>query len=725
VGSDRPPLLGVAGSWGAAEIELHRRFDELHQLLYRRGGLASSNAAVDEVAKLLLVRLWAARTGAVVTDHRAAFAAALRDPALMARDPAGNAHPVWPLDEPFRLTQPDVLAAADAIATAIVTQASALDATGAGRGIDALGTAFDALLAGRYDHTGGLGTYLTPSGVARMMADVAVSLVTADIPRRADPGPTGTVATPGFGDPYCGTGRFLVALLTALPPDHPLRLAGPFGTDVSASATAKARVNLLLYGVRQPLVWTVRDSVTDSTVDALVGRVPLILTNPPFGERQYDSAEGIARTAAVVPAIENRTRIDPSLAGLARALTLLAPGGVLGIILPDGVLASPPVRALLADPGVEPLAVVSLPPVTFALSGTVARTSALFLRRTGVVRKDALLTPGAQEGRLPDARQRDAGQRDTGQRAARRPGPKRPDPRRVVLARVGHVGYVTRAGRPVPDPAGDELPAVATLVLSSMDTAGGSAAGNRAPTNDPPTNDPLANDPLANDPLANDPLANDPLANDPLALVSESPLVAVVDRDALQTLDPSRLDPAAVAARRALTDAGGVRLGEYLTAVPPRRCRSVTSPFVSVLHIDDLGAVDWHAARGYTPVTPGVLAEPGELIVSLLNPAQLRAAVIPPGEPVQVSAEFGVFRSTVDPYAVLALLYSPAVRAQLRPLGTGTSSSRRRIGPDDVLALVVPKLDPSTLDRLAATVRSAHGKLTAARDTLRAAYDNQ
>jgi hypothetical protein len=42
-----------------------------------------------------------------------------------------------------------------------------------------------------------------------------------------------------------------------------------------------------------------------------------------------------------------------------------------------------------------------------------------------------------------------------------------------------------------------------------------------------------------------------------------------------------------------------------------------------------------------------------------------------------------------------------------------------------VLALVVPKLDPSTLDRLAATVRSAHGKLTAARDTLRAAYDNQ
>jgi predicted RNA methylase len=648
------PLLGVAGSWGAAEIELHRRFDELHQLIYRRGGLASSNAAVDEVAKLLLVRLRAARVGepapTSVDEHRAAFAAALHDPSLMARDPAGGEHPVWPLDEPFRITNPEVLTAADALAATIVAEGRGPEALAARPAFDALGTAFDALLAGRYDHTGGLGTYLTPSGVARMMADVAVPLVATDLSEGHGP---------GFGDPYCGTGRFLVALLAALPPDHPLRVAGPFGADVSASAVAKARVNLLLYGVADPLVWTVRDSVTSSAMDTLAGRVPLILTNPPFGEGQYDSPEGIARTAAVLPAIENRTRLDPSLAGLARALTLLAPGGVLGIVLPDGVLASPAARSLLqgSSADVEPVAVVSLPPVTFALSGTVARTSALFLRRS-LLRRGTLLTPGVQEGALADRR-------------------------RIVLARVDHVGYLTRAGRPVPDPAGDELPTVARLV-------GTSATGD--------------------------------VGDDPLVIVSDAPLVAVADPAVLQTLDPSRLDPAAVAARRSLTDAGGVHLAEYLTAVAPRRCRGVTSPFVSVLHIDDLGTVDWHAARAYAPVTAGVRAEPGELIVSLLNPAQLRAAVVPPGEPMQVSAEFGVFRSKVDPHAVLALLYSPPVRAQLRPLGTGTSSSRRRIAPDDVLALVVPKLEPATLDQLAATVRSAHQQLAAARAALRSAY---
>lgn len=629
-----PPVLGVAGSWGAAEIDLWRRFDELHQLVYRRGGLASSNAALDEVAKLMLIRLWASRTHATVADHRDAFARALRDPRMSARDSAGGLHPIWPLDEPFRLTDPTLLGAADVLVSDVRSAAVA--------GLDPLGTAFDALLAGRYDHTGGLGTYLTPSAVARMMAAIAIPLVTTPL-SLLDGGP-------GFGDPYCGTGRFLVALLAALPDEHPLRLAGPFGADVSASAVAKARLNLMLYGVSNPLVWTVADSVTDATVDPLAGRVPLILTNPPFGERQYDSAEGITAAARVMPALAGRSRIDPSLACLARALSLLAPGGVLGIVLPDGVLGCSPVRALLASGSVTPVAVVSLPPVTFALSGTAARTSALF------VRKAPFLTPSIG---------------------------------RVVLARVDHVGYMTRAGAPAPDPAGNELPAVVALI-------GEAATRERARSAD---------------------------KAGWLEILSESPLVALADANGPATLDPSRLDPVAAAARRSLTDAGGVPLAEYLRAVPPRRCREVTRPFLSVLHIDDLGTVDWHAARSYEPVTPGVLAEPGELIVCLLNPANLRAAVVPAGAAVQVSAEFGVFRSTVDPYAVLALLYHPAVRAQLRPLGTGTSNSRRRIAPLDVLSLVVPKLEPSTLDERAAAVRSAHQNVTAARDRLRAAYD--
>ena len=119
-----------------------------------------------------------------------------------------------------------------------------------------------------------------------------------------------------------------------------------------------------------------------------------------------------------------------------------------------------------------------------------------------------------------------------------------------------------------------------------------------------------------------------------------------------------------------------------------------------MLHVDDLGAVDWHAAHAHTPTTPGWLANPGDVLVSLLNPAKVRAFVVPAGAPLQASAEFGVFRASADPYAVLGLLYSLAVRAQLRPLGTGKSSSRRRIDPGDVLSLVVPKLSADALSDL-------------------------
>ena len=81
-----------------------------------------------------------------------------------------------------------------------------------------------------------------------------------------------------------------------------------------------------------------------------------------------------------------------------------------------------------------------------------------------------------------------------------------------------------------------------------------------------------------------------------------------------------------------------------------------------------------------------------------------------------------VFGTAGDPYAILGLLYTPAVRAQLRPLGTGTSSSRRRIDAEDVLSLMVPKLDPAAPDALARAVREAQQQIGTARAALHTLY---
>jgi hypothetical protein len=151
----------------------------------------------------------------------------------------------------------------------------------------------------------------------------------------------------------------------------------------------------------------------------------------------------------------------------------------------------------------------------------------------------------------------------------------------------------------------------------------------------------------------------------------------------------------------------------------PQRARE-RGPFISILHVSELSAVSWHAAAGYRPTTPGRVAKANELIVSLINPSRLRATVIPEDfSSLLCSAEFGVFRTFRDPYEVLVILHHPDVRAQLAPLGRGTSSSRRRIVEKDVLDLLVPMIEPSRLRASAQVLRTALAEMRSA--SLRAA----
>ena len=186
-----------------------------------------------------------------------------------------------------------------------------------------------------------------------------------------------------------------------------------------------------------------------------------------------------------------------------------------------------------------------------------------------------------------------------------------------------------------------------------------------------------------------------------------SPLVADCDQAALTSLDASSVDLSALDARNELLRRGGGSFGEILAVSRARRVRlTAEMPFVLVLHLDEMGAVKWHEAEVNLPSTPGKLAKSGDLIVSLLNPAKFRATVIPDRYPeVQISAEFGIFASKVDPYAALALLQHPLVRAQLAPMGRGTSSSRRRVDADELLGLACPPHDETWEHRTGRTVR--------------------
>jgi SAM-dependent methyltransferase len=610
---------------------------------------------VEELTKLLLLRIAAHRhpelrvRGELLVDLidptavramsdpqplKDAFAVVNALPDLGGRIPGGGVQAVWPADEPLRINRCDVLAEALALLDAIPL--------GVGSTIDGVGTAFDVFLRGKYEHAGGLGTYLTPNAVVRAMSRIGFDLI--------DPLKGHEGEEPVMGDPCCGSGRFLAGLLeeararSGVHDTSRLR-DSIFGADLSAASVAMARVNLLAYGMSHPEVFTVHDSIVDSALDRLRGRLRLILTNPPFGDGKYDSVEGIARTSGVLPTVTAKRRIDPALAFVARCIDLLQPGGVAGIVLPDGVADGPHLRDLLlgdlrlVDP-VRLEGVVSLPSATFAPAGTMAKTSVVFLRKGGEVRRR----------------------------------------RAIFLARADHVGFVMRNALVAEDPAGDDLPRIAGAVGSLL-------AGRPVPK-------------------------------------SAADQVLSVQVESLTSVDASSLDRGALAARDVLSGQGGKPFDTVLRVVKKQRVgRQGQVPFVSVLHVDELGNVDWLQASEYSPATPGIVARAGHIIVSLLNPAKFRAAVIPEEFPeVHCSAEFGVYEPIINPYAVLALLQHPSVRAQIAPLGRGTSSSRRRIESQDVLRLIAPPFDDDWVEKTSRQVADALLGVAEARAKLAAAY---
>ncbi len=145
-------------------------------MIYRRGGIRPVNAAIEELSKLLLLELkfneepdfevpgrgllreildpTLIELSDDVAPLKEAFRLVASLPAYAGRLPTGGAQPIWPADEPLRLSRADVVAAAIRV---LRGQLRAVDP----RRLDLIGDAFDIFLRGRYDHPGGLGTHLT------------------------------------------------------------------------------------------------------------------------------------------------------------------------------------------------------------------------------------------------------------------------------------------------------------------------------------------------------------------------------------------------------------------------------------------------------------------------------------------------------------------------------------------------------------------------------------
>lgn len=136
-------------------------------------------------------------------------------------------------------------------------------------------------------------------------------------------------------DPACGSGSFLLAAYDRLSSllsrglssaaRHQYLRARLQGFDIDAFAREMAVLSLLLTDVENRNGWEIQQKdLFTVTPDAIGKRRPtIIVTNPPFGERKHAG-----------------TRRELAAEAASHLLTLLAPGGFLGIVLPLSIADS-------------------------------------------------------------------------------------------------------------------------------------------------------------------------------------------------------------------------------------------------------------------------------------------------------------------------------------------------------------------------------------------------
>lgn len=322
---------------------------------------------------------------------------------------------------------------------------------------DVMGRVFDVFLRANFESKGGMGVYLTPAPVKQCMLQMAMHDILEESPevlntkdkdgkpvfRYCDP----TCGSYGFGSIALGhVERALMDLTGAETADDVRRnehfqamLEHSFlGADASVEMVRLARVNMAILGAPKAKIFYTENSLTTTQLRA--GSFDLICTNPPFGKAKSDITEILkqyttdlheapkgkgwiykpsmyGRALGGKPDSKERWKlasngIDMSILFIDRCLELLKPGGRLLMVLPDGVLCNHGDRHvreyLMGKKDYETgkfsggkaivKAVVSLPADTFALSGTTAKTSILYLQKRGAHQEDENAFANQEQG---------------------------------------------------------------------------------------------------------------------------------------------------------------------------------------------------------------------------------------------------------------------------------------------------------------------------------------
>lgn len=180
-------------------------------------------------------------------------------------------------------------------------------------------------------------------------------------------------------DPACGTGGFLLAASQASLQSKMVK-GRLIGFEIDHRLAWVAGINLDMHGAANFEVRHCEGSGSLSPdMSEWFGSVDVILTNPPFGS---DLTDPHALETMVLG--RGRSSRRRGVLFIERCLDLLVPGGVVAIVIDDGVLNAPgnqDTRRLILERA-DPIAIISLPETAFMPYASV-KTSILFVRKKG------------------------------------------------------------------------------------------------------------------------------------------------------------------------------------------------------------------------------------------------------------------------------------------------------------------------------------------------------
>jgi type I restriction enzyme M protein len=354
-----PDAVGEPAATQIGRAELRKLVRSLHRDLRDSDGNSSLVERFDELAKIVFLKI-----GSEQRPELAAHADFLgpgddQAVSLRARRAFDRLVKENPRLFPVRFKKLDL---GDAALARICRSLGAVTLSGSAE--DVKGLLFEEVIADTFEK-GDNQQFFTPSHVVQFMVDFVGSALRGQV-----------------ADPACGTGGFLIAAASRMKGTLGKAKADGklWGLEIDSRLAWAAGINLHIHGF--PSFEIVHLEGAGTLGPDVVQQLPpidAIITNPPFGSDLTD-----AEALCGLELGAGRKSRRRGVLFVERSLSLLKPGGVLAIVIDDGVLNGPTnsdVRNLLLSQA-DVAAVVGLPEVAFMPYATV-KASILFVQKHG------------------------------------------------------------------------------------------------------------------------------------------------------------------------------------------------------------------------------------------------------------------------------------------------------------------------------------------------------